>query len=304
MLLAETHASHEQMAELIRGGRDHLLELAASRDLHADELQQAFAREDHDPARDAFTQRLLETFGVHAEELGGQVLLLDPQYLSTDALPGFAEGPQSVTFSREVALAREDLPLLRLDHPLVAGALDLALSGEQGNAAFMVDDLLPPRSALLQAVYLLECVADRRLDAERFLPPLPIVVNVDTKLAERADFVPSDTALRKAGDRNIEVTRYRKFLGKLVPPMLARAEALAGARSQTSIAAALTLATETLDAELSRLLALRAVNPSISDAEIAAVSDERTALLTALPSSRLRLDAVRFVVSADFLALR
>ena len=303
-LLAQTRASHEEMAELIRGGRDHLLELAASRDLHADELQQAFAREDHDPARDAFMQRLLEAFGIHAEELGGEVLLLDPQYLSTDALPGFAEGPQSVTFSREIALTREDLPLLRLDHPLIAGALDLALSGEQGNAAFMVDDMLPPRSALLQAVYLLECVTDRRLDAERFLPPLPVVVTVDTKLTERPDFAPSDVALRKAKDRNIEVTRYRKFLGKLVPPMLARAEILAGTLAQTSIDAAVTLATETLDGELSRLLALRAVNPSISDAEITAVTGEREALLAALPQSRLRLDAVRFVVSADFLALR
>src|SRR6185437_15968251 len=99
-LLAETRASHEQMAALIRGGRDHLLELASSRDPHADELQQAFRRDDHDPGRDAFVQRLLEAFGIHAEELGAQVLLLDPQYLSTDALPGFAEGPQSVTFSR------------------------------------------------------------------------------------------------------------------------------------------------------------------------------------------------------------
>ena len=304
VLLAETRSSHEQMAELIRGGRDHLLELAASRDLHADELQQAFAREDQDPGRDAFMQRLLEAFGIHTEELGGQVLLLDPQYLSTDALPGFAEGPQSVTFARELALAREDLPLLRLDHPLIAGALDLALSGEQGNAAFMVDDVLPSRSALLQAVYVLECVADRRLDAERFLPPLPIVVTVDTRLAERADFMPSETALRKAGDRNIEVVRYRKFLGKLVPPMLARTEVLATARGQASIDAALAVATETLDAELSRLLALRAVNPSISEAEISAVADERRALLAALPQSRLRLDAVRFVVSADFLALR
>ena len=304
VLLAETHASHEQLAELIRGGRDHLLELAASRDLHADELQQAFAREDNDPGRDAFMQRLLEAFGIHAEELGAQVLLLDPQYLSTDALPGFAEGPQSVTFARDVALAREDLPLLRLDHPLIAGAMDLALSGEQGNAAFMVDDVLPPRTALLQAVYVLECVADRRLDAERFLPTLPIVVTVDTRLAERADFVPSEIALRKAADRNIEVARYRKFLGKLVPPMLTRAEVLATARGQASIEAALDVATETLDAELSRLLALRAVNPSISDTEITAVTDERTALLAALPQSRLRLDAVRFVVSADFLALR
>jgi len=303
-LLTDTRASHQQMAELIRGGRDHLLELAASRDLHADELQQAFAREDHDPGRDAFIQRLLEAFGIHAEELGGQVLLLDPQYLATDALPGFAEGPQSVTFARDVALAREELPLLRLDHPLVAGALDLALSGEQGNAAFMVEDELPVRTALLQAVYVLECVADRRLDAERFLPASPIVVTIDTKLAERVDFHPSDASLRRAASRTIEVARYRKFLGKLVPPMLERAETHAVARGQASINDALALATSTLDAELSRLLALRAVNPSISEAEIAAIVSERTELLAALPQSRLRLDAVRFVVSPDFLVLR
>jgi ATP-dependent helicase HepA len=304
VLLAETRASHEEMAELIRAGRDHLLELAASRDLHADQLQQAFAREENDPGRDAFVQRLLEQYGIHAEELSAKVLLLDPQYLSTDALPGFAEGPVSATFSRDVALAREELALLRLDHPMVAGALDLALSGEQGNATFMVDDALPPRTALLQAVYLLECVANRKLDAERFLPALPMVVTVDTRLAERADFQPSDLALRKAADRTIEVPRYRKFLAKLVPPMLEKAEAAAALRAQTTIADALSQATDALDAELSRLLALRAVNPSISDAEIAAVTDERSALLAALPQSRLRLDAVRFVVSPDFLALR
>lgn len=303
-LLAETRASHAEMAELIRGGRDHLLELAASRDPHADELSQAFRRDDDDPSRDAFVQRLLEAFGIHAEELGGKVLLLDPQYLSTDALPGFADGPLSVTFSREVALAREELPLLRLDHPLVLGALDLALSGEQGNAAFMVDDALPPRSALLQAVYLLECVADRKLDAERFLPTLPITVAVDTRLAEHVDFQPSDVGLRKAADRNIEVGRYRKFLAKLVPPMLARSETIATQSAQAHIDAALAQVADTLDTELARLLALRAVNPSISEIEVAATTDERDALLAALPTSRLRLDAVRFVVSADFLALR
>ncbi|MGP1665825.1 MAG: helicase-related protein, partial [Rhodanobacter sp.] len=77
-LLIESRASHEDMAKLISAGRDHLLELAASRDLHADELQQAFAREDHDPSRDGFVQRLLEQFGIHAEELSHNVLLLDP----------------------------------------------------------------------------------------------------------------------------------------------------------------------------------------------------------------------------------
>jgi len=304
VLLAETRGAHEEMAALIRDGRDHLLELAASRDLHADELAQAFTREDNDPSRDAFIQGLLERFGIHAEELGGKVLLLDPQYLSTDALPGFAEGPQAVTFARDVALAREELPLLRLDHPMVLGALDLTLSNEQGNAAFLVDDALPPRSALLQSVFLIECVADRKLDAERFLPPQPIVVTIDTRLTERADFRPSDVGLRKAADRTIEVARYRKFLAKLVPPMLEKAEAIASERAKANVDEAVALATDTLDAELSRLLALRAVNPAINEAEVVAITDERTALLKALPGARLRLDAVRFVVSPDFLALR
>ena len=304
VLIAETRATHEELAALIREGRDHLLELAASRDLHAEELGQAFRREDVDPARDAFVQRLLEQFGIHAEELGPKVLLLDPQYLSTDALPGFSEGPVSITFDRDLALAREELPLLRLDHPLVLGAMDLALSSEQGNAAFMVDDALGPRSALLQAVFVLECVAERTLDAERFLPTLPLLVTIDTKLAERADFEPSEIALRKAADRNIEVARYRKFLNKLVPPMLEKAEAAATERAGEHVTEATAYAREALDAELARLHALRAVNPSISAAEIAMVQAERDALLEALPKSRLRLDAVRFVVSADFLALR
>ncbi len=303
-LLIDTRASHEESAELIRRGRDHLLELAASRDVHADDLQRAFAREDMDPGRDAFVQHLLEAFGIHAEELGGQVTMLDPQYLSTDALPGFADGPMSVTFARDVALARDDLPLLRLDHPLVVGALELALSSEQGNAAFMVDEELPPHTALLQAVFLLECVADQRLDIERFVPTQPLVVTIDTRLTERVDFRPSAIALQRAATRTLEVARYRKVLARLVPPMLERADAVAATRSQATIAEASALAETTLDAELSRLLALRAVNPSVSAAEVAALTAERDAVLAVLPTARLRLDAVRFVVSADFLSLR
>jgi ATP-dependent helicase HepA len=147
-------------------------------------------------------------------------------------------------------------------------------------------------------------VAERGLDAERFLPTQPIVATIDTKLTERANFQPSDIAVRRAGERTIEVPRYRKFLAKLVPPMLEKAEAAASLRAQGSIADAVNEARDMLDAELARLHALRAVNPSISEAEIAGVEAERAALLEALPQARLRLDAVRFVVSPDFLALR
>ncbi|HEY4293370.1 RNA polymerase-associated protein RapA [Luteibacter sp.] len=303
-LIAETRGAHEELSALIHAGRDHLLELASSRDPHAGDLAGSFAAEDEDPLRDLFVQRLFETYGVHAEELARGIVLLDPQYLSTDGLPGFADGPLSVTFSRDVALAREDLPLLRLDHPMVAAAVDLLVSGEDGNAAFLVDDALPVRTALLQAVFVLEIVADRTLDAGRFLPATPLMLTVDTKLSERAQFRPSDVALRRAADRNIEVPRYRKFLSKLVPPMLERAQDLASARADVLKAEALDVARRELDAEHARLVALHSVNPSISDEEVDAIAAERDALLAAIPEARVRLDAVRFVVSPDFLALR
>jgi ATP-dependent helicase HepA len=303
-LIAETRGAHEELSALILAGRDHLLELAASRDPHADDLAGSFAREDIDPARDAFIQRLFETYGVHAEELATDIVMLDPQYLSTDGLPGFADGPLSVTFSRDIALAREDLPLLRLDHPMVHAAVDLLVSGEEGNAAFLVDDALPVRTALLQTVYVLEIVADRALDAGRFLPATPLVVSVDTRLSERPGFRPSDVALRRAPDRNIEVARFRKFLAKLVPPMLEHALDLAEGRAELLKYEAIDAAKLALDTEHARLVALRTVNPSIAVTEVEAIAAERNALLAAIPEARLRLDAVRFVVSPDFLSLR
>jgi ATP-dependent helicase HepA len=303
-LIAETRGAHEELSALIHAGRDHLLELAASRDPHADDLAGSFARDDNDPSRDAFIQRLFEMYGVHAEELAKDIIMLDPQYLSTDGLPGFADGPLSITFSRDTALAREELPLLRMDHPMVLAAVDLLVSGETGNAAFLVDDNLPVRTALLQSVFVLEVVANRSLDAGRFLPTTPLMISVDTKLTERPNFRPSDVAMRRAADRNIDVARYRKFLSKLVPPMLEHAKDLAEGRAEVLKIEAVEAATAELDGEFSRLLALRGVNPSITEAEIQAVAAERSDLLAALPDARLRLDAVRFVVSPDFLALR
>src|SRR6185437_5530516 len=113
-------------------GRDRLLELAAQ---HAGgaALLRAMRDADKDESTHALMQECFEPFGVHAEDLGDGSVLLDPKFLSTDALAGFGDGPRRVTFDRALALAREELDLLRMDHPLAAGALDLLLTGEFGN---------------------------------------------------------------------------------------------------------------------------------------------------------------------------
>src|SRR5690606_6199286 len=166
-LIGESRATHEELSAMVNAGRDRLLELASSRQTQADRLPRALADADTRGDNDAFILRLFEQFGVENEDQGSRSVVLDPEYLSTDGFPGLKDGPQLVTFDRNTALTREDLPLLRLDHPMVSGAIDLLLEGEHGNASFLVDDTLPARTALLECVYVLACAADRELEIGR-----------------------------------------------------------------------------------------------------------------------------------------
>ncbi|MGN6788150.1 MAG: RNA polymerase-associated protein RapA [Rhodanobacteraceae bacterium] len=301
-LVSATAVAHAELSEIIRSGRDRLLELAA-RHAGGKALLDAIRTADADDPAHALVQACFEPFGVGVEDLGDGSILFDPEFLSTDALPGFANGARRATFNRALALAREELDLLRMDHPLVIGAFDLMLAGEFGNAAFLVDPALPARSVLLEAVYVVECVADVRLDTPRFLPPTPLAVCVDSRLAPR-DYTPSAPSLARARERMLDVSRYRRYLAQLVPPMLEAADILAAERARDITGAAVADARAVLDARLQRLRALAAINASVVPDEIAAAESTRERTLAAVANARPRLDAVRMAVSADFLSLR
>ncbi len=303
-LLAETQASHAELAEDLAQGRDHLLEMATLRAAPAQALRHALQQDDADTDGHTFVLRLFEHFGIHHEALDEHTWLLDPEYLHTDALSGFAEGPLQVSFNRHHALAREDLPLLRLDHPLVHETLDLLLSSEHGNASFILDNQLAPRNARLEAVFVLDCVAAPELDAARFLPPTPIRICVDTRLQACPQYTPSTEILHRAQQRPQDPVRSRHALGKLVPPMLQRTEQLAATEAEQIIATAQATMQELLEGEITRLKALQAVNPGMGPSEVERIKTEYEALGHALGASRPRLDALRFAASPDFLALR
>lgn len=302
-LVLATRVAHAELAAAIQNGRDRLLELATQRAAGDGRLLHALGQDDANPGNDAFIIRLFEQFGINAEELNDDDWLLDPEYLSTEAFPGFENGARQATFERRRALVREDLLFLRLDHPMIQGALDLLLSSETGNAAFLVDPELPQRSALLEAVFVLECVAPAALHVDRFLPAMPIRVVIDSRLSERGDFRRSDEAMRRANDSAIDLGKFRKVLGQLVPAMLKTAGAEGERKARREVEAAAAHADEQLDQDIARLEALARVNPSVREEEIIAARDEKTQLGELLPASRLRLEAARLIVSPDFLNL-
>lgn len=301
-LVVATANTHAQLSQAIRKGRDRLMELAA-RNIGGKALRDALHAADSDERDHALMQGCFEPFGVHVDDPGDGSLVLDPEFLTTDALPGFADGPRRATFSRPLALAREELELLRMDHPLVLGAFDLLLAGEHGNASFLVDPSLPARSVLLEALYLVECVADLALDTARFLPATPVETRVDSRLASR-EYTPSAQALARARERPLDISRYRRYLAQLVPPMLEKADVLANERASDVVGAACAHARHALDARVQRLQALAEVNASVPAVEITQAEQTRQRVLAALTRARPRLDAVRMVVSPDFLALR
>jgi ATP-dependent helicase HepA len=301
-LIERTRASHAELADIIARGRDRLLELGSGRG--GGELLAALRQADAEAAHDDYALRLLEAFGVQHEPLSPQLWLLDPEYQSVEGFEELKSGARPATLERATALARDDLLYLRPDHPMLRSAQELLLSGETGNAAFLVDDSLPPRSVLLETLHVVECVAPAALNAERFLPPQPLRVVVDTRLQVRADFVPSERAVLRAGDRQFDLSPMRKILATLVPPMLERARTEAVEQAAAVAAKAAAAADALLGAEIARLEALARVNPAVRPAEIEALRSEREQLQAALPAARPRLDALRLVASPDFLSLR
>ena len=229
---------------------------------------------------------------------------IDPEYLTVDGFDALKGGAREATCDRRLALSRDDLLYLRADHPMVLGAQDLMLSSELGNACLLIDESLPPRTALLEAVYVLECIAETRLNVARFLPPTPLRAVVDSRLQRRDEFEADAESVRKAGERSFDLSPMRKVLNSLVPPMLGACETAARRDAASLIADAAQTAERRLGDELTRLETLARVNPAVSDAEVAALRDEREAVLAALPGARPRLDAVRLITSPDFLLLR
>jgi ATP-dependent helicase HepA len=306
-LIERSRRVHSELADEVARGRDWLLERVHQRphqDGDGPGLLASLRDDDALQAHDDYALRLLESFGVHSEPIGAQLWLLDPEFQSIEGFEELKAGPRSATFDRATALARDDLLYLRADHPMLRSAQEMLLSSETGNASFLTDDGLPPRGAVLEAVFVLEAIAPPALNLERFLPALPVTVAIDSRLQPRPDFAPSERARLRAGDRQFDLAPQRKILATLVPPMLARAHEEGEARCAERVAEASARAGAALDAAITRLEALARVNPAVRPEEIAALRDEKSQLLAAIALARPRLDSLRLVANPEFLSLR
>ena len=214
--------------------------------------------------------------------------------------PGLKEEGVTVTFDRQLALAREELEFLTWDHPMIYHGIDLITSGDIGKSAvaLLLNKHLPAGTLLLELVYVVETQAPQGLQLTRFLPPTPMRLLLDSKGNDLAQQVAFDHLQRKLKpmDRNM-ANKVAKMLRPNIERLITQGEKVMAQQSKAIIANAEQQALQHLDEELTRLIALRKVNKNIRQDEIDTLQTQRQQMRQCLQQATWRLDCLRVIVT-------
>ena len=292
--IKKSQQSRAQIAQQLKKGYDRLLELNSNRPEVSQDRIHDIETHDNDKQSEQFLVRLWDHFGLHVEELSHRSYLLLPGHLITNEFPALPDDGLNITFDRTKALSREDTTFMSWDHPMARVALDLLLTSEAGNSSFAVWEGAPQKSIMLEAHYIIECLAPQSLQSERFLPPTPIQVQVDHTGNNISGQHPSLKGSLRSGDLH-RLLNQEAFRKNILPSMLENTSNIAEEGSKKLITSALEKATYTLDLEIKRLIALGEANDHISQDEISALERQKSELIKAISKSRIRLDSIRVI---------
>lgn len=297
-LLVKTRELHEPLKARLEQGRDRLLEIHSSGGAAAQQLVDKLAAEDDDTGMISFALKMFDEIGVNQDDRGENALVLTPgDHMLVSSFPGLPQDGITITFDRNTALSRDDMALLSWDHPMMRGGIDLILGSEIGatSVALLKNKALPIGSILLELIFVAESAAHPQL--YRFMPPTPIRLLMDKNGQNLGEKVAFDAFNRQLTPVNRHlgsklVTASQPVIHGLIGKGQTIAEELKGgivdkARAQMA---------QTLQQDLDRLEALKAVNPNVRDSELDYLRNLQAELHHLIDQTQLKLDAIRFIV--------
>ncbi|PAW65021.1 MAG: RNA polymerase-binding ATPase [Opitutia bacterium Tous-C1TDCM] len=298
-LVAETAAFRAELQAKLERGRDRLLELASCNRAQAERTIARIRAAEADSGLRAFLIDLLDHFGVRIREHEEGDLHLDPNHAYIEGFPSIPADGMLATFDRKRAIAREDIRFLSADHALAQDAIDLLLEAKAGTTAFARLEADEP-DLLLEAIFVLEPVADTRWHVDRFLAPTPVRVVADLRGGDRtAEF----EATRLAADvEDADLHRFLErpgFNGAVLKTLVEGATELAEAATAKLRREAALRADTVLGAEVQRLADLRKLNDHVRPEEVALAREQAAQTRTAIVQARLRLDAFRLILCGE-----
>ena len=300
-LILQTQKQAKALRLTLEKGRDRLLELNSNGGEKAQRLAAEIAQTDNSPQLVNFALNLFDIIGVEQDDLGESSIVITPTgTMLVPDFPGLKEEGVTVTFDRQLALAREELEFLTWDHPMIRQGIDLIASGDIGKAsmALLVNKQLPAGTLLVELIYMIESQSPKGLQLNRFLPPTPVRLLLDSKGNDLAGQVNFDSLQNKLKPLGKDIANK---MVKMARPNIEQLIKLGDQKiteiAQAKIQEASKLADQTLTSELNRLIALKAVNKNIRQAEIDVLEKQRVLSLEELSKASWRLDSLRVIVT-------
>ncbi|WP_150911449.1 RNA polymerase-associated protein RapA [Marinobacter halotolerans] len=301
-LIDDSQTEADRLRELLRKGRDALIELNSCRPEVAQTLIEAIeAEESGDPVRQ-YMLDACDILGVDIEDHSEHADILRPgEQYQAGHVTELPEDGLTVTWDRQQALQREDMAFMSWEHPLVSGIMESVTSSGLGKAALatMTVKALPAGTLLLEALYTVHCPAPESLQLSRFLPVSPLRLLVDVNGRDLSATLPHDRLNDMCS--NIRRRTAQSIVPQIRPQvetMVDHAERLAAPHLEPLRAQALEGLGQLLKPEIQRLESLKQVNPAIREEEIAFFREQLAAAEAAIGQASLSLEGIRVIVTA------
>jgi len=299
-LINDSWQKHCIIKAELESGRDKLLELNSSGQGRAHELVEKIERNDRQIDLPQFMFQALDVFGVQQDDKADNAIALNQsEHMLNSNFPCLPEDGSTITFDRNTALINENYQLLTWDHPMVRGVLDLVLSDEIGNASIglLKAEALPVGTFFLECLFTVEATAPAHLQLGRYLPTTPIRILVDKNGNDLGNKV-SEAVLDKqlTPVKKIMALQLIKALKSQIAPLVSKAEAHGEQQISAIQTKALKSMRSKLGQEQQRLTALKAINPSVRQAEIDFLTHQQDELRHYIDKAQLTFEAVRMIV--------
>jgi len=300
-LLQQLIKQRQLLEKALREGRDQLLELNSCRPDIAQQICENIEVSDHDPDFPQYLNKLFSAYGVeHEEHSAGSFILHPGNRMHGDGYPGLPEDGLTYTYHRNIALSHEDRHLFTWEHPLVRDGMTELIDAGDGNSAVTAIkiDGLKGGAMMLETIYVLEGIAPAKLQLSHYLPPTPIRLVLNSKNQNLANLLSPE--LMKTQQIHLKRPIARKLISSLsqqIEDIIKFSEQHIESTVKEHIEKAKENMQRHLNDEIHRLTTLANSNPNVRQNEIDALIHQKIALDKAIQQARVRLDAVRLIVT-------
>lgn len=298
--LKETQTLHQEIEKKLEEGQDQLVEFNSFN--HAKAMSfvaELKAQDDSTELRD-FMLNLFNQLGIDAEDMNDPFTFFikpgDNMYLPH--FPALENEGMTITFKRENAIRHDEMTLLTWDHPMVVGIMDFISSKELGNVTISGWKNPSKENFLFEGYFLLSCIADKKLQIQKFFPPTPLRVLLNGQFQDMTQKLP-----KKFIDENTETisgekrAQMKELPKDFLKECIKKGKELCIARAKQYKEKFRDDMLKTMNGEIERLEALRKVNPTVSETEILLLKFNRDNMLKAMDKAELSLDSLRLIVN-------